>query len=120
MQRLIFQIKYFKSILRITLFFFSSTMLRFLLFLIILFFSQKNIFDREIRRPFECGFSTTDESRSPFSLRFFLVAIIFLVFDVEVLLLFPVLSGVSFNNSITITFVFFSFLLVLSIGLFFE
>ena len=76
--------------------------------------------DREIASPFECGFSTIEESRSPFSLRFFLVPIIFLVFDVEVLLLFPILSGASFNNSVTSIFMFVNFLIVLSVGLFYE
>lgn len=43
---------------------------------------------RDLRTPYECGFDAIGRARAPFSLRFFLVAIIFVIFDVEVVLLF--------------------------------
>ncbi len=39
--------------------------------------------------PFECGFDAVDNARMPFDVRFYLVAILFIVFDLEVAFLFP-------------------------------
>ena len=38
---------------------------------------------------FECGFERFSSCRVPFSIRFFIIAIVFLVFDVEVVLILP-------------------------------
>lgn len=63
--------------------------LRLFLFFLGLIIIQKYFKNRSKRRPFECGFNPRCNRRLPFSLQFFLVAIIFVIFDVELILLFP-------------------------------
>lgn len=49
--------------------------------------------DRQKTSPYECGFDPFGEARSPVSLRFYTIAVLFLVFEVESVLFFPVLRG---------------------------
>ena len=39
--------------------------------------------------PYECGFEAFEDSRMKFDIRFYLVAILFIIFDLEIAFLFP-------------------------------
>lgn len=45
--------------------------------------------DSEKNSAYECGFEAFDDSRGRFDIRFYLVAILFIIFDLEVAFLFP-------------------------------
>ena len=70
--------------------------------------------------PYECGFSTIyGQTRSVFNIHFYIVAMLFLVFDLEILLLFPI-AGTLYQVStfgFSIALVFF---IILTIGFILE
>ena len=45
--------------------------------------------DAEKLSPYECGFEAFDDARRRFDVRFYLVSILFIIFDLEVAFLFP-------------------------------
>jgi NADH-quinone oxidoreductase subunit A len=45
--------------------------------------------DSEKDSPYECGFEAFEDSRMKFDVRFYLVAILFIIFDLEIAFLFP-------------------------------
>ena len=45
--------------------------------------------DAEKLSPYECGFEAFEDSRTKFDVRYYLVAILFIVFDLEIAFLFP-------------------------------
>jgi NADH-quinone oxidoreductase subunit A len=50
---------------------------------------QRRVFEREKLLPYECGVEPIGDARERFSVRFYIVAMLFLVFDVETVFLFP-------------------------------
>jgi len=73
---------------------------------------------REFLAPLECGFRVNRDGREPVSLRFFIYAVIFVVFDIELVLVVPLLFKLPGTTG-PIWF-FFCLLRLLRAGLLFE
>ncbi len=104
--------------LPILIFFGVATGLAALMVLASLIVARQNP-DPEKVSPYECGFEAFDDARSRFDVRFYLVAILFIIFDLEVAFLFP--WAVSLNE--TGVFGFWSmvvFLGILTVGFIYE
>nr|BAI77014.1 NADH dehydrogenase subunit 3 [Abantennarius coccineus] len=76
--------------------------------------------DHEKLSPYECGFDPLGSARLPFSLRFFLVAILFLLFDLEIVLLMPLPWGAQATSPIFALILTFMVLAFLTLGLVHE
>ena len=75
--------------------------------------------DQEKLSAYECGFEAFDDARGRFDVRFYLVAILFIIFDLEVSFLFPwavSLSHISFLGFWTMMV----FLIILTLGFVYE
>nr|WGT87553.1 NADH dehydrogenase subunit 3 [Sclomina erinacea]WGT87670.1 NADH dehydrogenase subunit 3 [Sclomina erinacea]WGT87696.1 NADH dehydrogenase subunit 3 [Sclomina erinacea]WGT87761.1 NADH dehydrogenase subunit 3 [Sclomina erinacea]WGT87891.1 NADH dehydrogenase subunit 3 [Sclomina erinacea] len=90
------------------------------LILICTIISKKSILDREKMSPFECGFDPKSSSRMPFSIQFFLLAVLFLIFDIEIVIILPMIIVMK-NSVMKIWFFTISaFIVILLIGLYHE
>ncbi len=75
--------------------------------------------DAEKDSPFECGFDAFEDARIKFDVRYYLVAILFIIFDLEIAFLFPwaiVLDKIGTFGLISMGI----FLLILIIGFIYE
>jgi NADH:ubiquinone oxidoreductase subunit 3 (subunit A) len=104
--------------LAIFIYFLIATVLAIIL-LAVSFLASTRRPDPEKISAYECGFDPFDDARSRFDVQFYLVAILFIIFDLEVTFLFPwalVLNKVSFFGFWSMMV----FLLILTIGFIYE
>uniref|UniRef100_UPI0030DF7534 NADH dehydrogenase subunit 3 n=1 Tax=Cosmolaelaps hrdyi TaxID=3126097 RepID=UPI0030DF7534 len=100
------------------MFFLFFLFISLLVFSISFLLNFKSLCTMNMNSPFECGFEPFSKSRSPFSLHFFKLCLIFIFFDIEIIIIFPLPFIFSLNFFFLI-----SFLIILSIillGLLFE
>lgn len=69
---------------------------------------------------YECGFSPFSDSRVKFEIRFYLIGILFIIFDLEITFLFPWLFIIVEKISFLSGFGMFLFILLLILGFIFE
>ncbi len=75
--------------------------------------------DERKLEPYECGFDAFEDSRTRFDVRYYLVAILFIIFDLEIAFLFPwavALDAIGIQGLIAMGI----FLLVLVVGFVYE
>nr|AXS65816.1 NADH dehydrogenase subunit 3 [Staphylinoidea sp. 15 KM-2017] len=82
--------------------------------------SKKSFLDREKISPFECGFDPLSSARIPFSIHFFLIAVIFLIFDVEITLLIPFIMIMKISKMWSFMIMMIIFIFILLIGTYHE
>jgi NADH-quinone oxidoreductase subunit A len=83
------------------------------------YFFAKHTSDAEKISAYECGFEPYEDARNMFDVRFYLVAILFIIFDLEVTFLFPwslILGSIGFYGFVIVLF----FLFVLTVGFIYE
>ena len=108
--------------LKIFFFIGFSFVLAFLLLVASLKISSKE-YDAEKLSAYECGFTPIGDARQPFHVRFYLVGILFLLFDLEVIFLFPWAVSLHWFNVTEFYYslsVVMSFLVLLTIGYVYE
>nr|WMY90065.1 NADH dehydrogenase subunit 3 [Antennariidae sp.] len=90
------------------------------LFILVSFWLPQLTPGHEKLTPYECGFDPTGSARLPFSMRFFLIAILFLLFDLEIVLLMPLPWGAQVASPVYAFMLMSSILILLTLGLIYE
>ena len=107
-----------KDYLSIIIFLFVSLGLSIGFIFINFLFSPKNP-DPEKLSAYECGFEPFSDSRMEFDVRFYLVAILFIIFDLEIAFLFP--WAISLGKIGLLGFIsMMIFLIILTVGFIYE
>nr|YP_009050246.1 NADH dehydrogenase subunit 3 [Lygus hesperus]AHA82386.1 NADH dehydrogenase subunit 3 [Lygus hesperus]ANT45836.1 NADH dehydrogenase subunit 3 [Lygus pratensis] len=97
-----------------------TIMLSIIMMTLCMLISKKSMMDREKMSPFECGFDPKSSSRVPFSSQFFLIAVLFLIFDIEIVIILPMIITIKTSNMMYWFMTSTMFLIILIIGLYHE
>ncbi len=106
----------------IALFFLTTLLLALILYTLSIVLFSTGVNDElqaEKRYAYECGYNSFSDAREAFEIKFYLVAILFLVFDLEVSFLMPLatsLGGLNVSAFLSVTF----FIIILTVGFIYE
>nr|YP_010610921.1 NADH dehydrogenase subunit 3 [Anatkina vespertinula]WAP91755.1 NADH dehydrogenase subunit 3 [Anatkina vespertinula] len=105
---------------KLLLFMFIVILLVLIICILIFAISKKSIIDLQKSTPFECGFNPMSYKRLPFSIHFFLIAVLFLIFDIEIIIIIPMIMTLSYSIIFYWIITSLSFILILILGLYHE
>ena len=74
---------------------------------------------KEKKTPFECGYHSFLQSRTQFTISFFTFGLLFLIFDIELVTIYPITTSIYFNSTYGI-FVAMIYIIILGLGFIFE
>lgn len=109
---------YFEEFTFLLIFFFSSFFFSIILLIISLILVYQKP-DKEKLSSYECGFFPFDDARMKYEARFYIIGILYIIFDVELMFLIPWVVAYSSLNFFSI-FIGLFFILILLFGFFFE
>lgn len=107
---------YLISYYKIFIFFIVALFIVFIIFSLSFLLIKKNSYVEKLIA-YECGFEPYEDTRNIFNIQFYLVALLFLIFDLESLFLYPLVIGLPLLNQFSI-FIILDFFIELFIGYF--
>ena len=111
--------EYISELIKIGYFIGMSFALALILLGIVYILSFTSKVDFEKSSAYECGFQPFSETNYPFEVQFALIAILFLLFDIEILYLYPLCTSILEFNGFEIIYLI-CFFIIVSLGLLYE
>jgi NADH-quinone oxidoreductase subunit A len=94
----IYNIEYIINHYSKILLFLGFTIILSVVILLLSYLLIKQKYDNEKLSVYECGFTPFEDSRTQFDIKFYLVSILFIIFDLEVSFLFPLITAMNEND----------------------
>ena len=86
-------------------------------------FIRPALYEKAKARPYECGIDPTTEAHDRFTVRYYIIAMLFLIFDVETIFLLPwaiIFMGDDFSFTLFALIEMFVFLIILVVGFYYA